>query len=131
MSDPESLRMIRVGDALLRLPALLPFLAFAFLLHFCGQSGAQESLFDKEVSYRAVDYCRNVAMRLIALSDDQTILCRDGRIEKDADLSLAEKLKEGGLFAVRSLGGDIASMIALANVVRKRRAAVVVYDHCL
>src|SRR5205085_761295 len=42
------------------------------------------------------------------------------------------KLKEGGLFVVRSPGGDdIASTIALAKVLRERRAVVVVYDQCL
>jgi len=40
-------------------------------------------------------------------------------------------LKAGGLFVVRSAGGDIASAIALAEVLRERRAVIVVYDQCL
>ncbi len=122
--------MFQVRNALLRsLEALLPFCAFTFLLF--GQSGAQESSFEKEVSYRAADYCRSVAVRPVALSDDQSILCFDGRIEKDTDVSAVANLREGGLFVVRSSGGDIASAIALSNLLRGRRATVVVYDHCL
>lgn len=109
--------------------SLTAFCAFTLLLF--GPSGAQEGLFDKEAFHRAADYCRSVVVRPIVLSDDQAILCLDGRIEKDADLSLAKKLKEGGLLVVRSAGGDIATAIALAEVLRERRAVVVVYDQCL
>ncbi|WP_298243749.1 hypothetical protein [uncultured Bradyrhizobium sp.] len=111
------------------LTALLSFCAFTLFLF--GPSGAQESLFDKEAFHRAADYCRSVAVRPIALSDDQSILCLDGRIEDHADISPAKKLKEGGLFVVRSARGDIAAAIALAEVVRERHAVVVVYDQCL
>lgn len=111
------------------LTTLLSFCTFTLLLF--GQSGAQESLFDKEALHRAADYCRGVVVRPIALSDDAEILCLDGRIEKAADVSPAKKLKEGGLFVVRSAGGDIASSIALAGVLRERRAVVVVYEQCL
>lgn len=122
--------MIQVG-AFSRVPTPLPLSAFAILLLLCGQSGAQENLFDKEAFHRAADYCRSVVVRPIALSDDQAILCLDGRIEKDTDISPAKKLKENGLFVVQSAGGDIASAIALAKVLRERRAMVVVYDQCL
>lgn len=121
--------MFQVRHAVFRSAvALLPFCAFLLLL---GPSGAQEKLFEKEAFHRAADYCRSVVVRPIALSDDHTILCLDGRIEKNADVSPAEKLKEGGLFVIRSAGGDIASVIALAEVVRERRAIVIVYDQCL
>ncbi|RTM11563.1 MAG: hypothetical protein EKK33_21300 [Bradyrhizobiaceae bacterium] len=115
------------------LRSLTPLLsgAVAFLLLFCGQAGAQASLLDKEVAYRAADYCRGAAVRPIALSDDQTVPCLDGRIEKETEVSAARRLREGGLFVVRSAGGDIASAIALANALRERRAMVVVYDQCL
>lgn len=122
--------MFQVGSAVARsLAALLSFCALTILLF--GRSGAQESLFDKAFSYRASDYCRSATARPIALSDDQAILCLDGLIERDTDLSPAKKLKEGGLFVVRSAGGHIASAIALADVLRERRAVVVVYDQCL
>jgi hypothetical protein len=124
------MRVFRVRNAVLSaLTALLSFCAFTLLLS--GRSDAEESLVDKEISYRAVVYCRSVAVRPIALSDDQGILCLDGRIEKDTDVSPAAGLKEGGLFVVRSAGGDIASTVALANVIRERGAVVVVHDQCL
>ncbi|ULK99356.1 hypothetical protein [Bradyrhizobium sp. I71] len=85
------------------LTGMLSFCTFTLLLF--GQSGAQENLFDKAAFHRAADYCRSVVERPIALSDDQAILCLDGRIEKDADVSPAKKLKEGGRFVVRSAGG--------------------------
>ncbi|WP_441237497.1 hypothetical protein [Bradyrhizobium sp. 930_D9_N1_4] len=122
--------MFQVKSAVFRsLTGLLLFCTFTLLLF--GPSGAQENLFDKEAFHRAADYCRSVVVRPIALSDDQAILCLDGRIEKDVDVSLAKKLKEGGLFVVRSAGGDIAFAIALAEELRERRATVVVYDQCL
>lgn len=122
--------LFQVRNAVFRLlAALLSFCTFTLLLF--GQSGAQESLFDKEAFHRAADYCRSVVVRPIALSDDQAILCLDGLIEKDTDVSPAKKLKEGGLFVVRSAGGDIASAIALAKGLRERPAVVVVYDQCL
>jgi len=122
--------MIQVGNAVLRsLAALL--LSCGFTLLPSGQSDAKESLFGREASYRAADYCRGVAVRPVALSDDQAVLCLDGRIEKETDVSPARRLREGGLFVVRSAGGDIASAIALADVLRERRAVVVVYDQCL
>ncbi|AWM02546.1 hypothetical protein [Bradyrhizobium amphicarpaeae] len=120
--------MLQVKIAAVRSLAALSSLC-AFLI--CGQSGAREGLFDKALFYRASDYCRGVAAGAVALSEDQTVLCLDGPIEKDADVSPAKKLIEGGLFVVRSAGGDIASSIALANVLRERRALVVVYDQCL
>ncbi|QIP08527.1 hypothetical protein [Bradyrhizobium symbiodeficiens] len=88
-------------------------------------------MFDKAISYRAADFCRGVAVRPIALSEDQAILCLDGFIEEDTDLSPAEKLKEGGLFVVRSSGGDIVPTLALAKILHERRAVVVVYEQCL
>lgn len=124
--------MVRVCNVLWRLfEALLPFSAFTLVFLSCGPSRAEEKAFDRGASYRAVDYCRSVAVRPIALSDNEAILCLDGRIEKDTDVSPAGRLKEGGLFIVRSAGGDVASTVALANVIRRRGAEVVVYDQCL
>jgi hypothetical protein len=110
---------------------LLPFFAFTSLVLLGGPSSAEEKSFDRDASSQAADYCRGVAVRPIALSDDRAILCLDGRLEKDTDLSPAARLKEGGLFVVRSSGGDIASAISLSNLVYGRHATVVVYDQCL
>jgi hypothetical protein len=67
----------------------------------------------------------------MALSPDQRILCFDGTITGDLDGSLAKSLRDGGLFVVRSFGGDIHSAIVLADLLRERRATVVIYDYCV
>lgn len=123
-------RIVRVRMPVRRSLAALLSLCLSSLLLF-GQSNAEESLFDRDVLRRAVDLCRRVSVRPIALSDIQDVLCFDGRIEREADVSAALKLKEGGIFVVRSAGGDIVASIALANILRDRRAAVVVHDQCL
>ncbi|WP_431204347.1 hypothetical protein ACQ86E_04300 [Bradyrhizobium betae] len=121
--------MVQIRNVLLRLLEPVPFLALLFLS--CGPSRAEEKSFDREVFHQAADYCRSVAARPIVLSDDQAILCLDGRVEKDTDLSPAARLKESGLFVVRSSGGDIVSTTSLSNLIHRRRATVVVYDQCL
>lgn len=130
--EVTSLRLIRLFNARSGLlMAMRPFLTTTLLLFFCGLSCARDNSFDREAYYRAVDYCRGVATRPVALSDDQSTLCLDGQVEKDMDLSSATKLTEGGFFVIRSAGGDVASAIALANILRERRATVVAYDQCL
>jgi hypothetical protein len=78
----------------------------------------------------AVAYCRGNVTRPIALSDDRTILCFDGAIF-DQDFSPIERLKENGLFVVRSPGGSAATAIAVANLLRAKNPVVVVYDYCV
>jgi hypothetical protein len=67
----------------------------------------------------------------MALDLDKRILCFDGKILPGQDVSLAKGLEEKGLFVVRSPGGDVVTAIALADLLRDRRATVVVYDYCL
>jgi hypothetical protein len=78
----------------------------------------------------AVAYCRGNVTRPIALSDDRTTLCFDGGISNQ-DFSPIERLKENGLFVVRSPGGSVAAAIAVANLLRDKNAIVVVYDYCI
>jgi hypothetical protein len=79
---------------------------------------------------RAVEYCRHVLKRPMTLDPDKRVLCFDGAISPERDISLASALEEDGLFVVRSPGGDIATAIMLADLLRDRRATVVVYDYC-
>lgn len=106
-------------------------LALAFLFLGSSQSSAQAEAFNVDNYHRAVEYCRGTVARPFALSPDQTIFCFDGNVEKDASYSLLADLKDDGLFVVRSAGGDIASAVALSNLIVSRRATVVVYDYCL
>jgi len=58
------------------------------------------------------------------------VLCFDGMIARDLDVSRANGLMQDGLFVVRSSGGNAAPAIELSNLVRDRHATVVIYDHC-
>ncbi len=86
---------------------------------------------DFGVYARAVEFCRGVVKRPMAFDLDKRVLCFDGRILPEQDISLANRLEEGGLFVVRSLGGDVLTAVTLANLLRDRRAVVVAYDYCI
>jgi hypothetical protein len=108
---------------------LVFFLAWCFGPLACETSGAGTS--SETLAYEsAVEYCRGDVARPLALSDDRNVLCFDGYINPGQNLSLVERLKEGGLFILRSGGGDIETAIALAHLLRDRHATVVVYDYC-
>jgi hypothetical protein len=79
----------------------------------------------------AANYCRSDVVRSLALSSDHRILCFDGYLSSDQDLSLVASLQPGGLFVVRSQGGDDVAMMKLADLLRERDATVVVHDYCL
>jgi len=95
-----------------------------------GDSRAQQDI-DWVSYHRAVEFCRGTVPRPMALSSDRQVLCFDGAIVKEMDVTLARRLNEGGLFVARSLGGNAASAIVLSDLIRDRRATVVVYDYCL
>jgi hypothetical protein len=67
----------------------------------------------------------------MALDLDNRVLCFDGDILDEQDLSPAKSLVEGGLFVVRSVGGEPRTAMVLADLLQQRRATVVVYDYCL
>jgi hypothetical protein len=64
------------------------------------------------------------------LSPDKQVLCFTGAISENMDVSLANDLKDDGLFVVRSLGGYPGPAVALSDIIRDRHATVVVYDYC-
>lgn len=64
------------------------------------------------------------------LSPDKQVLCFTGEISQNMDVSLANDLKDDGLFVVRSPGGYAGPAIALSDIIRDRHATVVVYDYC-
>jgi hypothetical protein len=67
----------------------------------------------------------------MALRIDKRVLCLDGQIHNVNEILLAGGLEQGGLFVVRSYGGDIAIIIALADILLMREATVIVNDYCL
>jgi hypothetical protein len=95
-----------------------------------GVGYSQESAFDNAAYTRAIEYCRGGVTRPIALNDDKSILCFDGWITLNQDISLVENLKENGLFVVRSFGGSVETAIALADLLRDKHAIVIIYDYC-
>jgi hypothetical protein len=101
------------------------------LLVCCAEElRAQEAATDRERYYRAVQYCRGDVPRPIALSADGQILCFDGPVPTNLDMSVANDIKENGLFVARSPGGDGGPAARLSDVVRDRHATVVIYDFC-
>lgn len=81
--------------------------------------------------HRAADYCRGDVARPMALSPDGRILCFDGEMLRGQDYSLAAELEDGGLFVVRSGGGDVSMALPLGILLGHKHAIVVVYDYCL
>jgi hypothetical protein len=79
----------------------------------------------------AVEFCRETTKRPMALDLDHRVLCFDGDILTDMDLSLAGDLRSEGVFVVRSGGGEAVTAMELANLIHDRHATVVVYDYCL
>jgi hypothetical protein len=101
-----------------------------FALLNCGIGNAEDIASNKFIYERAVEYCRGSVTRPIALSDDKSMLCFDGWITPNLDISLVDNLKENGLFVVRSFGGSAETGIALADRLRDKHAIVIVYDYC-
>jgi hypothetical protein len=98
----------------------------------CSSEGhAQEPTFDRDSYYRAVDYCRRSAWpNPMVLSPDKQILCLNGAIAPNMDLSPAKDLEQDGLFVVRSSGGSAKPAMELSDLLRDRRATVIAYDYC-
>jgi hypothetical protein len=80
--------------------------------------------------YHAVEYCLGRVKRPLTLDLDQRVLCFDGLLAPEVDISPANRLRPNGLFVIRSPGGDISVATALADILREKNATVVVYDYC-
>lgn len=78
----------------------------------------------------ALAFCSGTVPRPLALRDDNRILCLDGLLFHEAEASPATNLEPGGYVVVRGLGGDVAAVLKLAEIIEARRATVVVRDYC-
>src|SRR6516165_3013604 len=78
----------------------------------------------------ATSYCSNFR-NAIKLSEDRAILCFDGPITSDRDVTAFYELKQNGFFVVRSPGGFAPVGIILSNILLEKNATVIVYDYCL
>jgi hypothetical protein len=101
------------------------FFGFALLIVLLAQEARAES----DEGGHAIDYCRHFPST-VRLSDDGTILCFDGPIELDTDLSIFHRLKKRGYFVMRSAGGYPRESMLLANILREKDALIVLYDYC-
>jgi hypothetical protein len=102
---------------------------FFLMLHF-GVAHSQELTLENAAN-KAVEYCRGEVARPMALGWDGRILCFDGLITTDQDISPVKGLANHGLFVVRSPGGSIATAIALGTMLHELHATVVIYDYCV
>src|SRR5206468_11439672 len=109
-------------------PSIWPWiLGIAFAITFAIKSAAHSEL---DGISSAVNYCRNYS-HTIKLSEDRTVLCFDGSITADRDVSAFNDLKRDGLFIIRSNGGLAPIAVILSNILREKNVTVVVYDYCL
>jgi hypothetical protein len=117
----------KVGRAQRSLFAVLAVLCSAFP----KAAPAKEAIPDVPAYHRAIDFCRQQSWSGLTLSADKRILCFGAIVPTQLDVSAANELTSDGLFVVRSVGGDVASAIVLAQIIRDRHATVVAYDYCL
>jgi hypothetical protein len=75
------------------------------------------------------EYCRTFKGK-VSLSPDKSILCYDGAVPFLMDLTPFHTLSDGGIFVVRSPGGNAVSSAKAANLLRDKQATVVIYDYC-
>jgi hypothetical protein len=80
--------------------------------------------------FSAVKYCSKYEKE-IHLADDKSVLCFDGKIESTIKMDIIRNLKDGGLFVMRSGGGDVATAIEMADVLKEKDAVVILYGYCL
>jgi hypothetical protein len=122
----------RVNDAPISCrPLIFVKTLCALFLVYWGADISRAQQPDLGVYARAVEFCRGRVKRPMVLDLDRRVLCFDGAIFRETDVSLAGALEPNGLFVVRSFGGDAFAAMALADTIRDRRANVVVYDYCL
>ncbi|MBC9876324.1 hypothetical protein G8O24_03055 [Bradyrhizobium sp. INPA01-394B] len=122
--------MLGNGAGLSRLVARSGFALLCLLIGAGGRTpAAQEAGLSSYA--RAAEYCRGDVARPIAVSQDKHVLCLDGVVPSDLNVSVAADLAAHGIAVVRSRGGDAERAVQLANLLRDRNAVVVVRDFCL
>jgi len=103
-------------------------LAFAILLSVSSVQARAHTADDTR--QRAIDYCRRY-FQVIRLSEDSMVLCFDGFIGKKPDMTPFNNLRDNGYFVVRSTGGYLEPAVEISEVLREKKAKVVIYDYCL
>jgi hypothetical protein len=84
-----------------------------------------------EAIARAVHYCTSKPPNSYGhLSEDRSILCFDGSVGENLDLTPLSGLREDGFFVIRSFGGSAETAMQIADGLREKNATVVVRDYC-
>jgi hypothetical protein len=121
----------------MRIARAFPRLLAPALLAFCCGLSAQSAAQTAESSLAAaVTDCRRHqrttwSATSIHLSDDHSVLCFDGQLTKELDISRVHELIDGGLFVIRSPGGYVSVATKIANILKSKAATIVVYDYCI
>jgi len=113
-------------------------LGASILLIFVSRAISGTTQVSEEFIRSSVDFCRGYPLARLPepsfpfhINDDKTILCYDGDIYADQDLSVMHELRDGGIFVIRSRGGIPASAIKIANILESKMATVVIRDYCM
>lgn len=104
--------------------------------HSATQDPSAESMIARAVNHCAdrmvqPDYFYAYRAPAMRLSKDRTILCFDGVIADDLDLSLFQQIQDQGVLVVRSIGGYESKARAIADLLRAKAITVVIRDLCL
>ncbi len=94
-------------------------------------SQGQPSEAEKARYADALAYCRGNTPSAIALRNDKRVLCINGWIFTSFDFWPVYGLAQGGFVVVRIWGGEIATTIKLADLIRSKQATVVINGYCL
>jgi hypothetical protein len=78
----------------------------------------------------ALSFCRGLVTRPIALHENRRILCVDGLLFHEFDFLPGLTLEPGAYVVVRGLGGNVAAVLQLAELIEYTRATVIVRDYC-
>ena len=119
------------GSFVLSIAQFTILCALAFVCWGAEMSRAQVSDVEKASYADALAYCRGFVGPPMVLRSDKRVLCLDGLITAPLDLWTVDSLERGGLFVVRSYGGDISVTIALADALLAKEATVIINDYCL
>src|SRR6266853_1672428 len=113
-------------------------LGASVLLVFSSHVGLGTAQISEGLIRSSVDSCsgyppapRSEPSLSLHISDDKTILCYDGGIYADQDVSVIYELSSGGIFVIRSRGGIPTSAIKIANILESKMATVVIRDYCM
>jgi hypothetical protein len=117
------------------------------LILLCSAMSAPSAQIREDVIASAVDFCRGyppIPMRRYPdfgtpqpegysfhIKDDKTVLCYDGVIFDNQNISVMNDLVEGGFFVIRGGAGMPTTALKMGNILKSKMATVVIRDYCV